>query len=159
MNHFFKYLTFLFVLLLFGCGPDYILDQKYDIEKSEWTYADTLNFEVDIQDSLKIYNIHLKIEHSTEFPKQNMYIMIHTQFPSGERISEKLSVELANLGGGWYGDCNSEWCQFSLPIQEGAFFNAIGKHTFTLEQYMRIDPVPGIKNISLKIEDTGKSRG
>ncbi len=146
------------LLFLLSCGPDYILDKTYEIEQQQWTYADTLNFEVNIVDSLKIYNLYLDIEHSTEFPNQNMYVMIHTQFPSGKRISERVSLEMANKIGVWFGDCNSEWCNFRIPIQQGAFFNALGKHTFTIEQYMRVDALPGVKSISFKIEDTGTVR-
>lgn len=159
MHQLFK--GFLLIVLLFtlSCGPDYVLDKTYDIKQQQWTYADTLAFEVDITDSLKIYNLYLDIEHSTEFSNQNLYVMIHTEFPSGKRISEKVSLEMANKIGVWFGDCNSEWCDFRIPIQQGAFFNALGKHRFTIEQYTRIDSLPGIKSLSFKIEDTGTTRG
>ncbi len=153
-----KYLLILAAVFVFGCNPDYIMDQTYDIKETGWTYDNPLNFEVDIKDSLKIYNLYLDIEHSTEYPNQNMYVMIHTAFPSGKKISEKVSLEMANKAGVWYGDCDSEWCKLRVVIQEGAFFNALGKHTFTIEQYMRIDPLPEVKSISFKIENTGQAR-
>jgi gliding motility-associated lipoprotein GldH len=146
------------MFLILGCGPNYILNKSYDIKDAAWTYADTLNFEIDIKDSLKIYNLYIDIEHATDFSSQNMYVMIHTTFPSGERISEKVSLEMANKGGVWFGNCNSEWCNLSIPIQQGAYFNAIGKHLFTIEQFMRVNPLPGIKKIGFKIEDTGQIR-
>ncbi|MFT5167172.1 MAG: gliding motility-associated lipoprotein GldH [Saprospiraceae bacterium] len=159
MNHFLKGLTLLSMFFILGCGPDYILEETYEIKGSEWTYADTASFEVNILDSLRIYNLYIDVEHATDFSSQNMYVMIHTTFPSGERLSEKVSLEMANKAGVWYGDCNSEWCHFSVAIQQGAYFNAIGKHTFMIEQFMRVDPLQGIKNISFKIEDTRESRG
>ena len=158
MNQLIKLLCVFSILSLFGCGPDYILDQTKKISSSGWTYADSLNFEVEIQDSLKIYNLYIDVEHSTEFSNQNLYLMIHTRFPSGKRISEKLSLEMANKAGVWFGNCNSEMCTLSVPIQQGAYFNAIGTHHFTIEQYMRVDPLQGIKKISFKIEDTGQER-
>jgi len=158
MNHCLKLLVFFSILFLFGCGPNYIFDEGHVIENAEWTYQDTLNCKVDIQDSLKIYNLLLDIEHSTEFSNQNMYVMIHTLFPTGERLSERVSLEIASKAGVWFGDCDSEWCNFTIPIQQGAYFNATGKYVFTIEQFMRVNPLPGIKSIGLKIEDTGQQR-
>ena len=85
-----RFLVFIsFSLMAFffsSCGPDYILDQTYEIENQAWTYSDTLNFDIDVQDSTKIYNLIIEVEHSVEFSNQNMYVMIHTAFPSGQRL-------------------------------------------------------------------------
>lgn len=145
-------------LILTSCGPNYIFDQSYDISNDAWAYADTLNFEVDIEDSLKIYNLYLELEHSTDFYFHNLYVQIHTTFPSGKRISEKVSLELANKAGAWFGDCNEDWCTLNIPIQTGAYFNALGKHTITLEQYSRKENLGGVKSLAFRIEDTGQSR-
>lgn len=145
-------------LILTSCGPDYIFDQSYEVSGDTWTYSDTLNFEVDIKDSLKIYNLYLELEHSTDFYFHNMYVQIHTAFPSGKRISEKVSLELANKAGAWFGNCDEDWCTLNIPIQTGAYFNAIGQHVITLEQYSRKENLEGVKRIAFKIEDTGQSR-
>ena len=158
MNHLIKLLSLSIVLLFLGCGPNYILDKQYEITNNDWMYSDTLDFGVTITDSLKIYNLYIELEHSMEFSKQNMYVMIHTQFPSGKRISEQLSLEMANKAGVWHGDCNSEWCKVSIPIQQGAYFDMVGDYLFTVEQYMRVDPLPGVKSIAFKIEETADSR-
>ena len=88
----------------------------------------------------------------------NMYIQLHSIFPNGQRVSERVSVELIGNGGRWNGNCNSDECDFRMPIHEGAFFNQTGKHTFVIEQFMRKDPLEGIQSIAFRIEDTGKSR-
>ena len=146
-------------ILLVSCGPNYIFDQSQKIDQAEWTYQDSLSFNTAITDSLKIYNLYLGLEHATTFSMQNLYVKIHTTFPSGQRLSELVSLELANKAGVWFGDCNSEWCDLSIPIQTGAYFDLPGNYTFTIEQYTRKEPLQGVKNISFKIEDTGVSRG
>lgn len=151
-------LCLFFSLIFTSCGPNYIVDQSYDISNQTWTYADTLDFEIDVKDSLKIYNLYLDLEHTTDFYFHNMYVLIHTAFPSGKRISEQVSLEMANRAGAWFGDCNADWCTFSIPIQTGAYFNAVGKHTITLEQFTRKDSLQGVKRIAFKVEDTGQTR-
>ena len=84
------------MLLILSCGPNYIFDESKEIEGGEWAYVDTLNFEVDIKDTLEIYNLYLDIEHSTDFSKQNIYIQIYTHFPSGQRIKERVAIDFAD---------------------------------------------------------------
>ncbi|MEM8908774.1 MAG: hypothetical protein AAGD05_13085, partial [Bacteroidota bacterium] len=84
--------------------------------------------------------------------------LIHTQFPSGETIKEQVPIDFADKGGQWYGDCGADWCTLRVNIQQGAFFNAMGQHIFRFEQYMRIDPLPGIKSLAFKIEETEQRR-
>ena len=154
-------LVFFFFVLLFSltaCGPHYILKEEKKLPSEGWAYQDSLQFELNISDTLKIYNLFLELKHSVDYGYQNLYTQIHTQFPSGQRIKEVVSLELANKAGIWLGKCNSQSCTIRIPIQEGAFFNATGKHQFTLVQFMRKNPLPGVQCISFMIEDTGVSR-
>lgn len=155
-----RFLTVAIILIftLLSCGPNYIFDETLEIADDGWAYGDTLNFEVEITDTLEIYNLYLDIEHAADYTKQNIYILIYTQFPSGERIKERVAIDFADKTGQWYGDCNAEKCTLRVNIQEGAFFNLVGKHVFTIEQFMRIDPLQGVKKIALRIEDTGQKR-
>lgn len=149
------------ILLIFGlsaCGPNYIYEKTYQIEGDTWTYADSLSFEVDVTDTLKIYNLYLDLEHNTDFSYQNLYTQINTSFPTGQRISEQLSLELQEKSGLWLGECSGNYCKLRIPIQEGAYFNSGGKHTIVVNQYMRTDSINGVKSLSLRVEDTGESR-
>ncbi len=137
---------------------NYIYDESQEILATKWAYQDTLNYTFQISDTTKIYNIYLELDHSTDYAYQNLYLKMHTQFPSGKRISQQVSFELADKYGQWYGDCGSNACTLLVPSQKGAYFNAIGKHTITIEQFMRKNPIEGIKGLSVRIEDTGSSR-
>lgn len=148
-------ITFLF---LTACGPDFVFEKNYEIPNAEWSYADTLDFEFDIQDTNQLYNFYLDIEHEVGYKNQNIYFMIHTQYPSSKRIAQQLSIDLANKAGAWFGKCGNESCKLRVNLQEKAFFNETGKHTLTLEQYMRVDPLPGIKNLALRIEKLEERR-
>lgn len=154
-----KYSLFLAVTLCIGamassCGPRYALQESKDIE-GVWTYADSAVFEMDLTDTSKLYAIAIALQHTTDYAFQNLYLRIHTQFPSGERLSQPISLELAGKAGNWLGKCRGEGCKIVIPIQENAFFNATGTHRFVLEQYMRSDSLPGIRSIGLHIYETG----
>lgn len=151
-------LIFCISLSFFGCKEDFYFDSNKIITSDQWSYKDSLNFTFSIADTSTIYNLYLDINHSTEYPFQNIYLQVATRFPSGKRIKERLPIDFADKTGVWYGKCDSEWCRLRVNLQQGAFFNAIGDHTITLEQFMRVDPLPGIRALSIKLEDTGRKR-
>ena len=145
--------------IIISCShKNYIYEESKEITAEKWFYKDTLNYSFQIVDTTKIYNIYLELVHNTDYAYQNLYLKMHTQFPSGKRITQQVSFELADKFGQWYGDCGSGSCSLLVPSQKGAYFNAIGEHTITIEQFMRKDPIEGIKDLSVRIEDTRASR-
>ncbi len=151
-------LLFLLSSLASACGSDYLFEETYPLEETGWAYTDTLDFNFSIEDTSRVYNLYLDVEHSTQYAYQNLYTKIYTRFPSGERLDKIVSLELADKTGAWQGDCSREKCRFLAPIQMNAFFNETGKYTITLEQYMRESPTEGIQGVGFKLEDTGKAR-
>ena len=148
----------LVAFLLSACGPSVHYEKTYEISDPGWSYADTLDFSFTIADTNQIYNLFLEIEHQIDFPRENMYLQIHTQFPGGDRIEELVSLELAGKGGIWFGKCNSETCQIEIPIQQDAYFDRPGDYLVTLEQYTRINPLPGLNRIGFQVVETDARR-
>lgn len=144
--------------LLASCGPAFQFDESRELGEEQWAYADTLDFSFSIEDTTAIYNLYIELEHSTAYAYQNLYTQVYTRFPGGEQIRELLSLELAEKGGLWLGDCGKGYCTLRIPIQEGAYFNKAGNYTITLQQYMRVDPVSGVRSLRFMLEDTGKRR-
>lgn len=152
------FILIIFACLFTSCGPDYLYQQDYDIPANEWTYTDQLNFSFEIDDTYSIYNLWLEVEHSTDYSFQNLYTKVQTQFPSGEKLEEPLSIELADKLGRWYGDCSSNTCTLLVPIQRGAFFEEPGNYQITIEQFMRQDPIRGIRRVGFLVEKTEATR-
>lgn len=150
-------LILLSLSVLTACGPRYVIKEKKAIEEGVWKYADSLQFEAEIKDTSKVYDIALEVEHAPDYGFQNVYIRIHTQFPGGKRLSQPLSLELAGKAGNWLGKCGRKKCRLIVPIQQNAYFNEKGIHRFTVEQYMRMEALPGITGIGLHIVEV-KSR-
>jgi gliding motility-associated lipoprotein GldH len=148
-----------FCFFLESCGKEKVIFEKdYDIKNGVWNYADTLIFAFDITDTMAIYDIILDVEHTPQYSMQNIYTNIYTKFPKGERIKQLLSIDLADNTGTWQGKCGSSSCDFEIKIQENAFFNILGQHIITLEQFTRLEALAGVKNIGLKIVDKGIRR-
>lgn len=147
------------ILLLTNCDKtNYLFKAETAFENSTWKYADTINFSVTIEDTLKRYNLGLDLNHATDYLNQNIYLKIHTKFPNGQRFSQRVNIDLADKTGKWYGKCSGGDCNLEAYIQKDAFFNQIGTYTFTIEQFTRNEALENINNLTFYIEDTGNVR-
>ena len=152
-------IAFVSLLAFFACdSKNYLLDEIQTLPETGWTHQDTLVFKADIQDTAALYNLILTLEHRTTYAKQNIYTVIHTTFPDGQRFTKEVSLDLANKTGKWYGDCSSSECLLHVPIQQQAFFNQAGVYTFVIEQFTRFNPLPDVQKVGFKIENTGQKR-
>ena len=141
-----------FALFLFACGNDFIFEKTIKIPEASWSYENELPFEFEVTDTTKTYQILLEVKHAGDFGFQNCYVQITTKFPSGEEKKQPVSLELAAQSGIWTGQCSGNNCTIEIPLQGKAKFRQPGKHSITVEQFMRVNPLPGIKAISLKIK-------
>lgn len=156
-----KYVHLLFLLTMFlcSCGTAVLYEEHKDIPEFGWRYADTLNYEFSVTDTLQIYDLYLTLWHNREYPFQNMYVNVNTTFPGGQRLTERLSLEMMDEGHStWLGDCGSGHCRLELSLQRGAFFQQPGTYQITLEQFTRRDTLPGVEKIALKIEEADARR-
>ena len=138
-------------MLFSACQPRPVLNEKKTFPDQQWTYADTLDFEVAIDDTTQLYDLYLDVGHSPDFPNQNCYVKIFTRFPDGQRLDKLISLELADKSGAWFGRCNGKSCRLAIPLQTRAYFNQPGDYLFTIEQYTRMDTLSGVQSMGMRI--------
>lgn len=144
--------TLLLAFSLFACQSNVHYEKSYSFDQAIWSHVDTLDFTFQITDTTQLFDIALDVEHATDFPMQNLYVQFYTQFPSGQRLSKLVSLELADKAGVWFGSCNADDCQVRIPLQNGAFFNEPGSYTITVEQYTRQADLRGVQSMGLALE-------
>ncbi len=137
------------------CGDDFIYEERADITGQSWAYEDTLSFDFTIEDVTKIYSLTLNVTHSVDYGFQNLYVQFHTRYPSGKIETQMVSLELSKKSGTWNGDCGGQWCTTEIALQPKAIFEEAGAHQIKIEQYMRKNPLPGVKSMELKIKPIG----
>jgi gliding motility-associated lipoprotein GldH len=151
MRYFYLIIPILFFLASCGDKENYIYQESKSINESGWIYADSLDFNFDIPDTSKIYGLILDVAHTTDYPFQNIYFNISTSFPSGKRLQQSLSSDLAEKSGQWHGKCSGKNCTASIFLQEKAKFNEVGKHRINIAQFSRDSVLVGIEELNLKL--------
>ena len=153
-----KYLFFILMLSLAACRPSYLFDEEKTIPNGQWAYRDTLDFKFNVSDTTSVYNILVDFVYADSFPNQNIYVKFYTLFPDGRRLSKPLSFDFFDPIGNPAGKCSSDECRAQIAIQQNAFFQKAGDYTITLEQFGRIDPLPGIKKVGLSVEKVSSGK-
>ena len=140
------------LLTLGSCNRDQVLyEQFYDIADGRWSYGQTYDFEFPVDDTTGVFRLLVFFDFDTEYNWENFYANLRTQFPGDSVRSDIISFEFANSAGEWYGDCSSESCRLTIPLQEKVRFPNIGTYRISFEQYMRQETVRGINSIGLKL--------
>jgi gliding motility-associated lipoprotein GldH len=129
-----------------------LYEKVYTIPEEQWSFSDSLDFAFEIKDTDVKYNMYLDIIHHPDYPFQNMYVLIHSIFPDGRRVTDQQSLELQEKGGTWIGGCRGSSCEVRFIMREKLRFEEAGLYTIVLQQYSRRDPMEGIKKVGLVLE-------
>ncbi|MFI5135053.1 MAG: gliding motility lipoprotein GldH [Chitinophagales bacterium] len=152
-------LSIICCLIIFSsCDRNRIYEKNVTIDKYIWDSKVKPTFTVDIEDTSVLYNLYINIRHAEIYPFQNIWLIVGTKFPGGTSASRRIEVMLADEEGKWFGEGLGDIWDYRSLMQENAFFNKPGTYTFSLEQNMRQDPLPGIMSIGMRIENTGIHR-
>lgn len=139
------------LFLLSACNSNVLVEQSQEVENKVWR-DQIINFEFEITDTTKTYDVVLEIEHDKDFSYQNLYTQVTVSFPDSTpaRIMP-ISLDLADDLGNWLGKCGSSKCVVPLAFMTNTKFIAIGKHTLSFKQYSRLDQIEGFSKMRFKL--------
>lgn len=139
-------------IFLSACTERAFYQSTLQPSEETWTYDEPLSFEFPIEDTLARYDFFLDVQHSTDYPFQNLYVKIITEHPQTTPQEDIVSLELANELGLWQGKCANEKCKVRIQLQTNARFNEIGDYALRFNQYTRTDSLKGVMEIGLRIQ-------
>lgn len=150
-----RYYGFFIGIILFSfsaCEEEGIYFKKsLPINDAAWGYEDVKTFDFSIADTTSRFDLVLDLNHGTDYAFENIYVVVHTSFPSEKTISDKISLELASGTGAWLGKCSTDECTISILLQEQVKFPEKGNYQIAFEQFNRAESVKAMKNLSFKI--------
>lgn len=146
-------ISILFILIA-SCNKNLIKEENQQIKNYSWDYADVKTFTVDINDTVRHYDISIDLRHNFNFDWRNLWVKIETVFPDGRQLEKRVNLVLSEPDGHWYGKCLGDNCDIRIPIQVNAIFPQTGKYIFKISQDMRVNPLPQIKSVGMYIEVT-----
>ncbi|MGH2642846.1 MAG: gliding motility lipoprotein GldH [Chitinophagaceae bacterium] len=150
------YAAFLLLLAMpYGCRQTDKLntfDRHVPIPGYTWNYAFHPSFEVNITDTAARYNIYVTIRHTNDYPFSNLWLLISSNYAGEKPKSQRVELPLADREGRWLGSGIDNIFDQRISIQQNARFNNRGIYHFSFEQNMRLDDLPHIMSVGLRIE-------
>ena len=123
--------------------------------QNAWKYNNKLTFKFDITDTTADYQPFFLIQHTQSYQYNNVWVWMYIKMPGDSIIKkERVDVELADPTGKWYGRGMGEIYEQRMPIKlsDTLKFNKPGIYQISLEQNMRINPLPEIIHVGLRVE-------
>lgn len=142
----------LLLLLFFSCDQNRVFEKNVEIPDYIWNYDFKVPFEVEITDTSSRYNVFINIRHTDSYPLSNLWVIIHTQLPSGEKKQKRVELVLSDNRGQFFGEGMGDIWDYQILIQQNALFPQTGKYKFELEQNMRQNALPLIMSMGMRIE-------
>lgn len=147
------------VFLLTSCMESPYFQKDVSIPGYQWTYNYQPTFKVDITDTSALYNLYFIIRHTETYPFSNIWMWIYTKEPGDTSFQKsRIEIPLAEKSGKWLGRGMGEIWEQRMPITRNdapMVFSKPGTYEIKFEQNMRIDPLPEVLQVGLRVEKLG----
>ena len=141
--------------LLAGCLPSPYYQSQEPIPQNAWNYNFKPSFTFNITDTTVNYQPYFIIRHTQAYQYNNIWMWLYIKTP-GDSIAkkERINIVLAEQSGKWLGRGMGELFEQRMRVSLGDSidFHKAGTYTISLEQNMRINPLPDIMNVGFRLE-------
>lgn len=142
-------------VVLSGCLSSPFYQNEESLPGNTWPYQYRPSFKFEISDTSSYYNLYFLIRHTEAYPFENIWVWVYAKQP-GDSTFEKTRIEipLAERSGKWLGRGMGEIWEQRMPIALDKTFKK-GVYEVRFEQNMRVNPLPEVLHVGLRIEKAG----
>ena len=146
------------ILCLNACIPSNTFEKNISMPKNKWSRDFVPHLEFDINDTACYYNMYLTMRHTDNYPYSNIWLNIKTLAPGELKfVQTRTEIPLAQADGKWLGRGMNEIFEITdhqMPLQRNGMlkFNRVGRYVVELQQIMRIDPLPEVMSVGIRLE-------
>ena len=137
---------------LTACDGSVYYNESRAVDEQGWLPADSVCFDVDVDDTNRIFNFLFEVRNSISYPYSNTFLFIRTTFPDGSYAQDTLECPLADASGRWLGKRTGRYADTRYYFRRNARFPMEGTYRFAVTNGMRDSAVTGLKDISFRVE-------
>jgi gliding motility-associated lipoprotein GldH len=141
--------------LLMACDDNRLYEKNADLANEQWLITEKPSFDFVIDDTSIRYNLYCNIRNEVSYPKANIYLTYYLADSTGKSLQSKLLTQYLfdKKTGKPFGDSGlGDIYDHQIPIASKYEFKHPGKYNVTFEQFMRMDTLPGVLAVGLKVE-------
>jgi len=141
--------------LLCGCDSKRVFENNFEFRDRNWKIAEPIQFEFQIADTSKKYNLLMNIRNSLDYPYARIFVNYDLQRQDNTSLSKNMISQYLfdqktgePFGTSGIGDIYDH----QFPILKNYSFNTVGTYKMRLNQFMRMDTIPGILAVGMRVE-------
>lgn len=137
--------------VFFSCNTKDVYHTFNHIPERGWDKRVIERFFPVIEDTVSLYDIDVSLRYTNNYNYRNLWLFISGKAETGEEFTDTLNCILADEYGKWLGSGWGASYQQVVPYKTNFRFPRKGKYSFSVQQGMRDDVIPGITEVGLKI--------
>ena len=150
-------LLILFLLsipVLISCDPARVYEKNIRIPDGVWDREKPVKFEVPVKDTVTSHNLYVNVRNTSLYPFSNLYLFVTTTAPSGDFIRDTVEIILADEKGKRMGSGLGDIWDLQQLYKQNVRFAQRGTYRFEYEQAMRMERLPFVLDVGLRVEKT-----
>ena len=142
------------VLLISGCDPNLVFESNTDVNDAIWLLNDVKKYDFQITDENLSYDLSLNLRNTLSYPFHNIYV----KYTLKDSLNNVLESELKEYylfdakTGEPVGDGLGDLFDNRFSLIENYNFRNVGRYAVELQQFMRLDSLPMIVSVGLRVE-------
>jgi gliding motility-associated lipoprotein GldH len=130
-----------------------VFEKNIAIPERAWQNQFKPEISFQVSDTMARYNIYVVVRHTNAYQYNNLWVNIYTQAPGDSAMNKQnLDLRLATDDKGWLGSGMDDIFEHRIQITKEPATLKAGTYRFRLENIMRIDPLPEIMNMGIRVE-------
>jgi gliding motility-associated lipoprotein GldH len=152
-----RYVLLLTIPLFFfaSCEDRAYYQKSFGFKNNLWSQDVKPKFEVEFQDTTKLYDFVLTLRTTIDYKYSNLWIFLNSTPPVGESVREPYEIKTTFPDGSWIGKETGTIVEHQVVFKRRRLpFK--GKYKFVIEQAITEKTVDEVLDISLRIEEVKK---
>src|SRR5437868_581839 len=110
------------MLFLCACDPGRLYEENRSIDGNAWYYKSVVPFDVQIQDTMKLYNVYTNLRVSSDYKFSNIFMWVHVINPERKEDKRRIEIKLADETGKWLGAGLGDIYDYRFPVLQKVKF-------------------------------------
>lgn len=145
-------LVLLSLMFVTACDPNRVFEENVKIDENKWSSEKPVVLQMNISDTINPHNVYINLRNASHYPFSNLFLFLNTTFPDGKLDRDTLEIMLAGKDGKWLGEGLGDIWDNRVLFKRNVAFPQKGEYRFELIQAMRLDPLPGIMDVGMRVE-------
>ncbi len=150
-----NFIALLFSLLIVSCDSKRVFEDNVEFKDRNWKLTQPAQFSFQISDTAHKYNLLLDVRNSLDYPYARLFVNYELRAADGALLSKKMIADFLfdqktgkPFGTSGIGDVYDH----QFPLLTNFSFTKAGPYKMNVQQFMRMDTLPGILAVGIRVE-------